>query len=88
MLEMFLIILENLSSSTLFGWCFFLYFLIYSDFAGYSLIAIGIAKLIGLNIPANFNIRFFQIVLQIFGENGISHYQNFERLFIHSSWWK
>jgi alginate O-acetyltransferase complex protein AlgI len=45
----------ELSSSTLLIGSFFYSFLIYSDFAGYSLIAIGIAKLIGLNVPANFN---------------------------------
>jgi D-alanyl-lipoteichoic acid acyltransferase DltB (MBOAT superfamily) len=45
----------ELNSSTLLISSFFYSFLIYSDFAGYSLIAIGIAKLIGLNVPANFN---------------------------------
>ena len=45
----------ELNSSTLLVGSFFYSFLIYSDFAGYSLIAIGIAKLLGLNVPANFN---------------------------------
>ena len=45
----------ELNSPTLFMGSFFYSFLIYSDFAGYSLIAIGIAKLLGLNVPANFN---------------------------------
>jgi len=45
----------ELNSSTLLISSFFYSFLIYSDFAGYSLIAIGIAKLLGLNVPANFN---------------------------------
>jgi alginate O-acetyltransferase complex protein AlgI len=51
--------IDEVSSSTLLVGSFFYSFLIYSDFAGYSLIAIGIAKLIGLNIPANFNNPFF-----------------------------
>lgn len=45
----------ELNSSTLLISSFFNTFLIYSDFAGYSLIAIGIAKLLNLNVPANFN---------------------------------
>ena len=49
----------ELNSSTLAVGAFFYSFLIYSDFAGYSLIAIGIAKMIGLNMPANFNNPFF-----------------------------
>ena len=51
--------LSDVSSSTIIMGSFFYSFLIYSDFAGYSLIAIGIAKLIGLNIPANFKTPFF-----------------------------
>jgi alginate O-acetyltransferase complex protein AlgI len=34
-------------------------FLIYADFCGYSLIAIGILKILGLNIPANFITPYF-----------------------------
>lgn len=34
-------------------------FLIYADFCGYSLIAIGILKILGLNIPANFLTPYF-----------------------------
>jgi D-alanyl-lipoteichoic acid acyltransferase DltB (MBOAT superfamily) len=45
---------------------FFYSFLIYSDFAGYSLIAIGIAKMMGLNIPANFKNPFFSTCLTEF----------------------
>jgi D-alanyl-lipoteichoic acid acyltransferase DltB (MBOAT superfamily) len=41
-------------------------FLIYSDFSGYSLIAIGISRLIGLKIPANFVTPFFSINLTDF----------------------
>jgi D-alanyl-lipoteichoic acid acyltransferase DltB (MBOAT superfamily) len=41
-------------------------FLIYSDFSGYSLIAIGISRLIGLKIPANFITPFFSINLTDF----------------------
>ncbi len=38
---------------------FFYSFQIYGDFCGYSLIAIGISKLFGFNIPANFNNPYF-----------------------------
>lgn len=31
------------------------YFFLYFDFAGYSLMAIGLAKMIGINVPINFN---------------------------------
>ncbi|MAJ44728.1 MAG: hypothetical protein CMF96_08320 [Candidatus Marinimicrobia bacterium] len=51
--------MTEVNSPTLMMGSFFYTFLIYSDFAGYSLISIGIAKLIGLNIPANFNNPFF-----------------------------
>jgi alginate O-acetyltransferase complex protein AlgI len=51
--------LSEVNSPTMVMGSFFYSFLIYSDFAGYSLIAIGIAKIIGLNIPANFNNPFF-----------------------------
>jgi alginate O-acetyltransferase complex protein AlgI len=51
--------LSEVNSPTIMMASFFYSFLIYSDFAGYSLIAIGIAKIIGLNIPANFNNPFF-----------------------------
>ncbi len=51
--------ISDLNSATLLVGSFFYSFLIYSDFAGYSLIAIGIAKLLGLHIPANFNNPFF-----------------------------
>ena len=47
-------------------------FQIYGDFCGYSLIAIGITKLLGFNIPANFNNPYFTKVLKIFGKDGIS----------------
>jgi hypothetical protein len=51
--------LSDVSSSTIMMGSFFYSFLIYSDFAGYSLIAVGIAKIMGLNIPANFRNPFF-----------------------------
>ena len=51
--------IADVNSPTLLVGSIFYSFLIYSDFAGYSLIAIGIAKMIGLNIPANFNNPFF-----------------------------
>lgn len=58
--------LTEVNSPTIMIGSFFYSFLIYSDFAGYSLIAIGIAKIIGLNIPANFNNPFFSISLTEF----------------------
>jgi D-alanyl-lipoteichoic acid acyltransferase DltB (MBOAT superfamily) len=58
--------LTEVNSPTILVGSFFYSFLIYSDFAGYSLIAIGIAKIIGLNIPANFNNPFFSISLTEF----------------------
>lgn len=42
------------NTPTLFITAVFYSFLIYADFCGYSLIAIGILKILGLNIPANF----------------------------------
>ena len=42
------------NTPTLFITTIFYSFLIYADFCGYSLIAIGILKILGLNIPANF----------------------------------
>ena len=58
--------LSEINSPTILVGSFFYSFLIYSDFAGYSLIAIGIAKMIGLNIPANFNNPFFSTSLTEF----------------------
>lgn len=58
--------LSEVSSSTIIMGSFFYSFLIYSDFAGYSLIAIGIAKMMGLNIPANFKNPFFSTSLTEF----------------------
>ena len=58
--------ISDVNSPTLLMGSFFYSFLIYSDFAGYSLISIGIAKMIGLNIPANFKNPFFSINLTEF----------------------
>lgn len=58
--------ITEVNSATLLVGSFFYSFLIYSDFAGYSLIAIGIAKMIGLNIPANFNNPFLSVNLTEF----------------------
>jgi len=58
--------ITEINSATLLVGSFFYSFLIYSDFAGYSLIAIGIAKMIGLNIPANFNNPFLSVNLTEF----------------------
>jgi alginate O-acetyltransferase complex protein AlgI len=46
---------ESYSSLTLVGLLFGYSIQIFSDFAGYSLIAIGIAKLYGYDLPTNFN---------------------------------
>ena len=58
--------LLEVNTPTLFVSSIFYSFLIYADFAGYSLIAIGIAKIIGLNIPSNFNSPFFSLSLTEF----------------------
>ena len=58
--------LLEVNTPTLFVSSIFYTFLIYADFAGYSLIAIGIAKIIGLNIPSNFNSPFFSLSLTEF----------------------
>lgn len=58
--------ITDVNSPTLLVGSFFYSFLIYSDFAGYSLIAIGIAKMIGLNIPSNFNNPFLSVNLTEF----------------------
>ncbi len=47
------------NTPTLFITSIFYSFLIYADFCGYSLIAIGILKILGLNIPANFLTPYF-----------------------------
>lgn len=39
---------------------------IYGDFAGYSLIAIGVAKIMGFNLMRNFNTPYFSISIQDF----------------------
>ena len=51
--------ITDVNSPTLITASIFYSFLIYADFAGYSLIAIGIAKIVGLNVPANFKTPYF-----------------------------
>ena len=61
------------SGITLFvGSCFFA-FQIYGDFSGYSDIAIGTAKLFGIDLSKNFNFPIFLEIFQNFGEDGIYH---------------
>lgn len=47
--------LKNQSPLTIFGGCLGFYSQIYFDFAGYSLMAIGVANLLGYTLPDNFN---------------------------------
>lgn len=56
---------EGLSSTTLVTMLFAYSMQIFSDFAGYSLIAIGIASLFGYRLPKNFN---FPYISQSFSE--------------------
>ena len=57
---------QNFSSSTLLLGAFGFSIQIYCDFSGYSLIAIGIAKIIGFNLTKNFNSPYFSISLKEF----------------------
>ncbi|MCO6472644.1 MAG: MBOAT family protein [Melioribacteraceae bacterium] len=50
---------SNLSSVYVFLGQFYFLFQLYGDFAGYSLIAIGVAKLFGFNLSKNFSYPFF-----------------------------
>jgi len=56
---------EGLSSTTLIILLFAYSMQIFSDFAGYSLIAIGVASLFGYSLPTNFN---FPYIAQSFSE--------------------
>lgn len=44
---------------------------IYCDFSGYSTIAMGAAKVLGITLMENFDARTFRCQWLIFGENGI-----------------
>ena len=55
----------NQSGSTLLLGAIFFAFQIYGDFSGYSDIAIGTAKLFGIKLLRNFNVRFFKTYLKI-----------------------
>ena len=60
---------ENLvgsNTSSLIVSIIFYSFQIYGDFFGYSLIAIGIAKILGFHFPANFNLPYFSKSFQDF----------------------
>lgn len=50
---------QNMNSSDLFLGAFLFAFQIYGDFSGYSDIAIGCAKLFGINLMRNFNLPYF-----------------------------
>lgn len=50
---------DNYSGSTLFLGAFFYSFQMYSDFSGYSDMAIGVSRLMGFNITKNFDFPFF-----------------------------
>ncbi|MEP0263921.1 MBOAT family O-acyltransferase [Dokdonia sp.] len=50
---------ENLNTTTLLLGAFYFAFQIYGDFAGYSNIAIGTARLFGFNLMRNFNYPYF-----------------------------
>lgn len=64
------VIVENISSA---GWMWFVVFMyafrIYFDFSGYTHIAIGIAQLIGIKLPENFNKPLRSPTLTIFWNN-------------------
>ena len=75
--------ISELNSPTLMTGSFFYSFLIYSDFAGYSLIAIGIAKMIGINIPMNFNNPFFSQNLTQFWRRWHISLSNFLRDYLY-----
>ena len=49
----------EINLSTLFVCIFFYSFQIYGDFCGYSLIAIGLLKILNINVPVNFNFPYF-----------------------------
>ena len=51
--------IDESNTPTLIVSSFFYSFLIYADFCGYSSIAIGILKILGFNIPANFLTPYF-----------------------------
>ena len=62
---------------------------IYGDFAGYSLIAIGVAKIINFDLMKNFNTPYFSISIQDFWRRWhISLSSFFRRLCIHTAWRK
>lgn len=50
---------ENCNASLLFLGAFFFAFQVYGDFSGYSDIAIGTARLFGINLTKNFNLPYF-----------------------------
>ena len=54
-------------------------FQIFADFAGYSLIAIGISRLFGYDLNMNFNFPYISQQLKSFGQDGIYLYQAFSR---------
>lgn len=57
---------QNFNNSTLFLGAFGFSVQIYGDFCGYSLIAIGIAKIMGFNLSKNFDVPYFSLTLKEF----------------------
>ncbi|MDZ4876161.1 MAG: Peptidoglycan O-acetyltransferase [Chroococcidiopsis cubana SAG 39.79] len=49
---------------------------IFADFAGYSLIAIGLAAALGYRLPQNFNFPYVSLSLSEFWNAGTFHYQH------------
>ena len=65
---------EMHSSYTLILASVFFAFQIYCDFGGYSNIAIGCAKVLGIDLMVNFKRPYFQNQFKNFGIGGIFHY--------------
>lgn len=61
---------QSLEGSQLLLGAIFFTFQIYGDFSGYSDIAIGTARLFGINLMRNFNYPYFHVILQSFGVDG------------------
>ena len=74
------------NSITLLISIFFYGMQIYADFFGYTLIAIGISKIVGLHIPANLINPMVQKIFRIFGDDGTFLYQDFLEIIYTFPW--
>ena len=74
--EIFLVNYEFVSALDVFTMSFLFGFQIYFDFSAYSHIALGSAKLFGINIPENFNYPYVALSLKDFGKDGIYLFQH------------